>query len=66
MLGEVSEIGQSRQSVITKCLRINYSAGIYLFKVNNRNTTKSFEIRSELTIKTPEKRQGAASHLDPK
>ena len=31
-------------------------AGIYLFKVNNRNTRKSFEICSKLTIKTTERR----------
>ena len=30
---------------------------IYLFKVNNRNTTKRYEICSKLTIKTPERRQ---------
>ena len=30
---------------------------IYLFKVNNRNTRKSCEICSKLTIKTPERRQ---------
>ena len=31
------------------------SAGIYLFKVNNGNTRKMFEICSKLTIKTPER-----------
>ena len=30
---------------------------IYLFKVNNRNTRKRYEICSELTIKTPERPQ---------
>ena len=34
-----------------------YTANIYLFKFNNRSTKKSCEIRSELTIKTPERRQ---------
>ena len=29
---------------------------IYLFKVNNRNTTKRCEICSNLTVKTPERR----------
>ena len=29
---------------------------IYLLKVNNRNTRKRYEIYSELTIKTPERR----------
>ena len=32
-----------------------------MFKVNNRNTRKSCEICSELTIKTPERRQGRRS-----
>ena len=30
-------------------------ANIYLFKVNNRNTRKRCEIRSKLTIKTPQR-----------
>ena len=34
-----------------------YSKNIYLFKVNNRNTRKSYEICSKLTIKTPERHQ---------
>ena len=32
-------------------------AGIYLLKVNNRNTRTRCEICSKLTIKTPERRQ---------
>ena len=32
-------------------------AGIYLLKVNNRDTRKRCEICSKLTIKTPEERQ---------
>ena len=32
-------------------------AGIYLLKINNRNTRTSCEICSTLTIKTPERRQ---------
>ena len=32
------------------------SAGIYLLKVNNRNTRTRCEICSKLTIKTPERR----------
>ena len=31
-----------------------YPAGIYLLKVNSRNTRKRCEICSKLTIKTPE------------
>ena len=34
-----------------------YPANIYFFKVNNRNTRKSCEICSKLTIKIPERRQ---------
>ena len=34
-----------------------FSAKIYLFKVNNRNTRKRHEICSNLTLKTPERRQ---------
>ena len=33
----------------------HYSANIYLFKVNNRNTRKRCEICLKLTIKTPER-----------
>ena len=33
-----------------------YPAGIYLFKVNNRNTRTRCEICSKLTIKIPERR----------
>ena len=31
-----------------------YPGNIYLFKVNRRNTRKTCEIYSKLTIKTPE------------
>ena len=34
----------------------NISANIYLFKVNNGNTRKKYEICSKLTVKTPERR----------
>ena len=34
-----------------------YPTNIYLFNVNNRNTTKRFKICSKLTIKTLERRQ---------
>ena len=34
-----------------------YPAGIYLLKVNNRNTRAMCEICSKLTIKAPERRQ---------
>ena len=34
-----------------------YPVGIYMFKVNNRNTRTRYEICSKLTIKTPERCQ---------
>ena len=34
----------------------SYPANIYLFKVNNRNTRKRYEISSKLIIKAPERR----------
>ena len=37
-------------------LRNANPAGIYLLKVNNRNTRTRCEICSKLTIKTPERR----------
>ena len=40
---------------------ISFSANIYLFKVNNRNTRKMCEICSKLKIKTPERRQRSLS-----
>ena len=45
--------------VHTKKYMLNISknpAGIYLLKVNNRNTRTGCEICSKLTIKTPERR----------
>ena len=33
-----------------------FPANIYLIKDSNRNTRKSFEMCSKLTIKTPERR----------
>ena len=40
-----------------KVLKRLLPAGIYLLKVNNRNTRKRCEICSKLTIKTPNRRQ---------
>ena len=34
-----------------------FPVGVYLFKVNNRNTRTRCEICSKLTVKTPERRQ---------
>ena len=38
------------------------SAGIYLLKVNNRNTRTRCEICSKLTIRTPERRYWLHCH----
>ena len=38
-----------------------HQANIYLFKDNNRNTRKGYEICSKLTIQTPELRQRCCS-----
>ena len=35
----------------------HYSANVYLFKCNNRNTRKRCEICLKLTVKTPEQRR---------
>ena len=50
--------GHIKQSSALKGKRIfhSLSAGIYLPKVNNRNTRTRCEICSKLTIKTPERR----------
>ena len=46
-----------RCSNLVSIFKVSSSAGIYLFKVNNGNTKTMCEIRSKLTIKTPERRQ---------
>ena len=43
--------------LMVKSLSLQFPAGICMFKVNNRNTRKRCEICSNLTIKTPERRQ---------
>ena len=37
--------------------------GIYLLKLNNRNTRTNCEICSKLTIKTPEGRSSGMKHI---
>ena len=54
---------QQHQITCKNCVKLimallsHYSASIYLFKVNNRNTRKWCEICSKLIIKTPEQLQ---------
>ena len=43
------------------CKQKTFPAGIYLLKVNNRNTRIRCEICSKLTIKTPERRHWRSS-----
>ena len=43
---------------------IVYPVGIYLLKVNNRNSRKRCEICSKLTIKTPERRHWRLQFLN--
>ena len=45
---------QAKQGIIQP--PTTFSASIYLFKVNNINTTARCEICSKLTIKTPKRR----------
>ena len=52
--------------IITKTKFANLStspAGIYLLKVNNKNTRTRCEICSKLTIKIPERRQAKIIYL---
>ena len=42
---------------VIKVLERHFADGIYLFKVNNRNTRIRNQLCSKLTIKTPERRQ---------
>ena len=56
----IREAEKSSEKSQQKLVRKNSSpflAGIYMFKVNNRNTIKKCEICSKLTLKIPEKRQ---------
>ena len=48
---------------ILYCLRLNVPAGIFLIKVNNRNTRARCEICSKLTIKILEQRQASFWYL---
>ena len=44
-----------QNSTKDRMTHFNITAGIYLFKVNNKNTRARCEIYSKLTIKTPER-----------
>ena len=50
---------------LLKLIRLYYPAGIYLLKINNRNTRTRCEICSKLSIKTPERRH-AFEHVNVK
>ena len=50
-------MSKSRFHYVEKENLSSFPMGIYLPKVNNRNTIRRCEICSKLTIKTPERRQ---------
>ena len=50
-------------SLVSRVLEWVYPVGIYLFKINNRNTRTRCEISSKLTTKTPERRQVWYLHI---
>ena len=52
------KIIKSTCNIISSNVWWSLPAGIYLFKVSNRNTRTRCEICSKLTIKTPKRRQG--------
>ena len=56
--GRVATANTLRKSNVILWLYFGNPAGIYLLKVNNRNTRTRCEICSKLTIKTPERRSG--------
>ena len=45
------------QPMVVNGLKLLKPSNNYLLKVNNRNTRNRYELRSQLTIKTPERRQ---------
>ena len=51
----------NKKMSVRKVITFNFPVGIYLLKVNNRNTTTRCEICSKLTIKTPERRHWRCS-----
>ena len=55
-LGVEKNHTKANSNVISYLLVTTNPAGIYLLKVNNRNTRTRCEICSKLTIKTPERR----------
>ena len=56
-------VNDNQSSVLIYCETILFPVGIYLFKVNNKNTRKWCEICPKLTIKTPERRRLTLTHI---
>ena len=50
----IQRLNSRNLSIVMKGMTDIYIGGIYLLKVNNRNTRTRCEICSKLTIKTPE------------
>ena len=57
LYGVVPDGSLADRNNIIKVKQNTPPAGIYLLKVNNRNTRTRCEICSKLTIKTPERRR---------
>ena len=57
----LSHLTGTNLEIFSRLLEPYFLAGIYLLKVNNRNTRTRYEICSKLTIKTPEREH--ISHL---
>ena len=53
---DYSSLAFSRSSISIKMWKV-FPSGIYLLKVNNRNTRTRCEVCSKLTLKIPERRQ---------
>ena len=54
-VGKILILGIIESSILFYFLK-EHPINIYLFKVNNRNTRRRYEICSKLTIKLPERR----------
>ena len=54
---------RTREMPVFQKTFVNISAGIYLLKVNNRNTGTRFKICSKLSIKIPERHQWRRSGI---
>ena len=56
VLPKIASLVKNPLRISLNVFLLSIPAGIYLLKVNNRNTRTRCEICSKLTIKTPERR----------